>query len=52
MVLVVLVAVCCALYENSYREQLQVVAINELADIDTIAICCVMTARMGVLRAR
>lgn len=26
-----------ALYENGYREQLQVVAINELADIDTIS---------------
>ncbi|SFR55672.1 erythrose 4-phosphate dehydrogenase [Marinobacter daqiaonensis] len=26
-----------ALYENGYRDQLQVVAINELADLDTIA---------------
>ncbi len=26
-----------ALYENGYRQQMQVVAINELADLDTIA---------------
>src|SRR5690554_2494153 len=41
-----------ALYENGYRDHLQVVAINELSDIDTIAHLTSTTLPMGGFTVR
>ena len=37
-----------AIYERNLQNDIEIVAINELADCETLATCCVMTALMVV----